>query len=147
MQYLEKEVSEAALAEGKKEVLGEKIFGDFLFAVIAEYKSNVKNLADKQRFYQDLPTKYDSFLAKKQKAGFAFKPLPVKFEGWNNAALMAYSNYYSDVSLFEHMLKKCNKNVGRFVRWISQEREKSTGRLDSAPEEYLENVKESSCVD
>lgn len=147
IRFLEKEFGLEAMRVGKKEVLGEKIFGDFLFESVNSYKADVKNLADKNKYYGELSQKYKIYLEKKVKVGLDFKAVETKFEGWNNAALLAYSNYYSDVSVFEAMLKKCNQDLGRFVRWIVSEREKSTGHLDSAPEEYLESVKDSSCVD
>jgi hypothetical protein len=73
--------------------------------------------------------------------------MDAKFADWNNAALLAYGNYYSDYSVFEAMLKSCGNSLRRFVAWVVAEQEKGTGRFESAPEEYLgELVKESSCV-
>ena len=68
------------------------------------------------------------------------KVLPVKLEGWNNAALLAYANYYSDYTVLEGMLQKCAGSVKRFVAWIQGAQEKDKGRFKSAPEESLEQI-------
>lgn len=146
LRYVERFLGPAALEEARRVVRGEKIFGDFMKAAEAAYKESVKDRAAKEAFYRGLADRYRAFLsARKEK----FVPIDAKlFKDWNNAAFLAYLNYYSDTSVFEAMLKKCEGNLNRFVRWIAFEAEKDAGRFESAPEEHLGNVvKESSCVE
>jgi predicted aminopeptidase len=146
LRYAEKTGGKAALAQAKKEVAGEKLFGEFMKAAEQEYRERVKDSAAKEIFYRDIGARYEQFLAKRKADSFV--KLKANFNGWNNAAFLAYLNYYSDYSVFEAMLKKCGDDLGRFVRWIVLEEEKATGRFESAPEEHLaEIVKVSSCVD
>jgi predicted aminopeptidase len=144
LRYLQtKHPSGEELAKAKRVVAGEKIFGLFIRNAIDRYKRDVKTLADKQYFYDHLEESYDAFFAK---AGGDAEKLPAKFLHWNNAALLAYANYYSDYSIFEEMLAKCDHDLGRFVRWIVHTKNKP-GRFLSAPEEVLGDlVKIESCV-
>jgi predicted aminopeptidase len=147
LRFVEKMRGEVALALAKKQVLGEKLFGDFLHETEARYRATVATAEDKRRFYEELPRAYAEFLTARKARGTDFVPLKAKLEGWNNAAFLAYLNYYSDYSIFEALLRKCDGDLRRFVRWIVAEQEKGTERFESAPEDHLaELVKESSCV-
>jgi predicted aminopeptidase len=142
LQFAKREFGEEGLIAGREEVAGEKVFAEFLNQSIAEYKAGVRTLADKQKFYEGFANRYQAFTearAKKEK----FKVMPVKLETWNNAALMAYSNYYSDYSVLESMLAKCGGSLKRFVAWISDAQEKDKGRFKSAPEESLAEISKS----
>jgi hypothetical protein len=66
--------------------------------------------------------------------------MPVKLDNWNNAALLAYGNYYSDYSLFEKMLGQCGGSVKRFVAWIASEHEKDKSSFRKAPEEQMRRI-------
>jgi predicted aminopeptidase len=144
LRFLAQKRNENALREAKREVAGEKAFGDFLFQEKNAYLQNIKTIDQKQKFYLELPIRYQKFI--KALSAEKVKPLEVKFDGWNNAALLTYANYYSDFSVFEAILKSCEGSLGRFVNWISQEQEKGEGRFLGAPEEHLaELVKGSSC--
>lgn len=146
LRYAERHGGAEALAVAKREVAGEKLFGDFLFAEVAAFRAGVKTLEQKEAFYSGLSQRYQTFLAGK-KGQLDFTPLEAKLAGWNNAALLAFVNYYSDFSVFEKMLQACGGDLRRFVAWIVAEKEKGTGRFGSAPEEHLaEIVKESSCA-
>lgn len=146
LRYVEQKGGARALAEAKREVLGEKIFGDFIFQEVELHKRRVQSLSEKERFFKEQKERYQNFLAEQRKLGKDFIAVEPKFNGWNNAALLTYANYYSDVSTFETMLARCGKDVGRFVNWIYQEQKKGAGRFLSAPEEHLvELVKGSSC--
>jgi predicted aminopeptidase len=145
LRYIEKTSGSEALAKAKKEVMGEKLFGDFLNDVVAAYKNEVADLGQKKQFYARLPQRYKDYLAGKKSAGMEFTAMEPKLEAWNNAALLAYANYYSDFSVMEAGLKKCSGDLARFVRWLALEKQK--GRLNGAPEEHLSGiVKDSSCV-
>ncbi len=146
LRYMDKKFGSQAVQEAQKEIMGEKLFGEFLYREVEVYKNKVRNVAEKERFYVSLPERYQAFLVQKKKQGLEFKPLSVKFAGWNNSALLSFVNYYSDFSVFEKMLRSCNGDLGRFVQWIVAEKRKKTGRFLSAPEEHLaELVKSSSC--
>lgn len=146
LRFVEKFHGAAALAEAKKEVEGEKLFGLFIKDQLELYKAKVITPEQKAEFYASMRKRYEDYLEAKKKAGQDFTMLDAKFAKWNNAALLALSNYYSDYSTFEEMLKACGNDVGRFVRWIAAEQEKGTGRFKSAPEEHLVDlVKGSSC--
>ncbi len=107
IRYMQKESGEAGVARVREEVMGEKVFADFMKDAVARYKASVKTLADKEKFYLGLAPAYAVFVAARQKTGAKFTPILPKLETWNNAALLAYSNYYSDYSVLEKMLKKC----------------------------------------
>lgn len=146
LRYMDRYHGPDALAAARREVAGEKLFGDFLHAELAHYKATVKTAEDKKAYYDTLRARYEAFLEEHKKKGAEFTTLDVKFTKWNNAALLASANYYSDFSVFEQMLKSCNNDLGRFVRWISEEQKKEAGRFKSAPEEHLVDVvKGSSC--
>lgn len=144
LRFLKTKRGQEAFEQGKREVAGEKAFGDFLFREKKNYESSVRNLEEKNRFYEGLPSRYQKFVSNFSKG--VLDPMPIKFDQWNNAALLTYANYYSDFSVFDSMLKACGDSLRRFVGWISQEQEKGEGRFLSAPEEHLaELVKGSSC--
>lgn len=143
LRFLQKKRDATALELAKREVAGEKLFGDFLFRERKSYEGSVKTIEEKVRFYLEMPKRYEQFV---KAQGDRVVPLPVKFENWNNAAFLTYANYYSDFSVFEKMLATCGDSLARFVGWIAQEQEKGEGRFLSAPEEHLaELVKGSSC--
>jgi len=141
--------------QAREEVLGEKIFAEFIQNSINIYKSEVETLADKdptrafaakKLFYGELSKNYDAFFETRKffSPPLAARKLKVKLDNWNNAALLAFANYYSDFSVFEALLKKCNGELARFVRWIAQEKnaaengdDKSKERFLIAPEEHL----------
>lgn len=147
LRYVERFGGAGALEEARRVVRGEKIFGEFMKWAEDQYRQTVTDLAAKEHFYRGLSERYRKFLAERAKENFV--PIDGKFfQNWNNAAFLAYLNYYSDTSIFERMLNKCGGDLGRFVRWIAYESEKDAGRFESAPEEHLGNVvKESSCVE
>ena len=136
LSYVQKVKGAAGLVEAKKEVEGEKVFADFMQGAVAQYKSRVRTLDDKRAFYAELPESYQRF-TKAEAAKRAFTPLPVKLANWNNAALLAYGNYYADFSVFESMLKRCEGSVRRFVAWIAAAQAQDKGRFKKAPEEAL----------
>lgn len=147
LRYMEKVEGKEGLERARLEVAGEKLFGEFMESTLASYRERVGKSETKESFYEKLPHRYEEFLAARARKGEAFTPLKASFSGWNNAALLTYANYYSDFSVMERMLEKCGGDLGRFVRWVSAEQEKGTGRFLSAPEEHLvEIVKGSSCV-
>ncbi len=144
LRFLKMKRGAEAYEQGKREVAGEKAFGDFLFREKKSYETGVRSLEAKARFYEGLTNRYQTYVSGFSKS--SLEPMPVKFEQWNNAALMTYANYYSDFSVFESMLKACGDSLRRFVNWISVEQEKGEGRFLSAPEEHLADVvKGSSC--
>jgi hypothetical protein len=128
----------------RDEVAGEKVFADFMKEAVDRYKSTVKNLDDKQAFYKNLAPSYQAFVAARQKSGAKFSPLAPKLDTWNNAALLAYSNYYSDYSVLERMLRKCDGNLGRFVAWISAVQAKGEKGFEEAPESFLAKLESAS---
>lgn len=139
LEFVKKNQGEAALADAKKEVAGEKVFADFMKATVARYKAEVRNLEQKKVFYGGLTQAYADFV-KATSRQRSFSPLPVKLAGWNNAALMAYGNYYSDYSLFDKMLSQCGGSVQRFVAWIAAEHEKDKKAFKTAPEEQMRKL-------
>ncbi|MCO5144215.1 MAG: aminopeptidase [Oligoflexia bacterium] len=144
MNFLNKKYGENAVKDARLEVKGEKFFGEFMDEMKSLYLEKVQTIEQKKIFYQQILVRYKEFIVKKQKTA-AFKPLDVKFENWNNAAFMAYLNYYSDYSIFESALKHCDGSVKKFVGWI-QRLQKESGRFLDAPEEHLmEVLKGSSC--
>lgn len=132
----------AALAE----VAGEKIFAEFMHESMERFKREIEpKLTDvstrdsiKKKFYEDLPRDFERFFAGKKKPGNdALKP-DVKFKDWNNAALLAYGNYYSDMSVFEKALAACGGDLRRFVGWIDGQKKESA--FKSAPEDHLRSL-------
>lgn len=139
LRFMERDKGKEALAEAKLEVEGERYFAQFIQSQVDFYKANVKSLEQKEKFYADLPKRYQRFT--EEKAGKAkFRVMPVRLEGWNNAALMAYSNYFADYSVFEAMLAKCEGNLRRFVAWIVSAQEKDKSRFKKTPEESLAEI-------
>ncbi len=120
----------------REEVKGEKLFADFMQASIDRYKATVRSLEQKEAFYRDLPAAYQRFLAEKKKST-KFTPVLARLEGWNNAALSAYGNYYSDMSVFEKLLASCGGQLGRFVKWIKAEQDSGKGSFKEDPEKHL----------
>jgi predicted aminopeptidase len=146
IRYVAEKIGPAAEERAREEVKGEKLFGDFIQAMMEAYKTKVGKGETKTDFYGKLQARYEDMVNAHLKTT-RFVPLKAKFENWNNAALLTYANYYSDFSVMEEMLTKCSGDLSRFVRWIVAEKEKGTGRFASAPEEHLvEVVKGSSCV-
>lgn len=144
LQYVRENKGAAALQEAKLEVVGEKILGEFFVAEIEHHKNTVKDSISKAKFFQEQKDRYQKFLKAKASAGVKFTPRDFKFEGWNNAALLAYSNYYADFSVFEKLLALCGGDLARFMGWVVDE--KKSGRFKGAPEEHLVDlVKGSSC--
>lgn len=139
--WMRKEKGEAGEAVVRDEVKGEKVFADFMQASIDRYKSTVKDQAAKEAFYRDLPGAYKRFVEERSKA-MRFTPVNAKLEGWNNAALSAYGNYYSDMSVFEKLLKRCGGELGRFVQWIRATQEKGDRAFKDDPEKVLAGMAE-----
>lgn len=147
LRYMEKIEGKEGLERARREVAGEKLFGKFMEEVVEAYRRDVDSKEAKEVFFESLPKRYEDFLEQSAKRGGNFIPLKASFKGWNNSALLTYANYYADFSVMEEMLAKCDGSLSRFVRWISAEQEKGTGRFLSAPEEHLvEVVKGSSCL-
>ncbi|RZA05823.1 MAG: hypothetical protein EOP11_11870 [Proteobacteria bacterium] len=146
LRYTERYQGKGALEEARKVVAGEKLFGDFLHEQVELYKKTVTTPEQKAEYYGTLRARYEDFLSAAAKKGVKFRKMDVRFSKWNNAALMASANYYSDYTTFETMLKSCGDDLGRFVRWIAAEQKKEAGRFKGAPEEYLVDlVKNASC--
>jgi hypothetical protein len=94
-------------------------------------------MEDKRAFYTELAPRYAAFVEDRKKMGPRFTPVPAKLDNWNNAALLAYSNYYSDYSTLEKMLAECKGNLGRFVAWIVDVQKKGDSNFENAPEDFL----------
>ncbi|HEY8279356.1 MAG TPA: aminopeptidase [Bdellovibrionota bacterium] len=138
IRYVEKERGVAGVAEVRAEVVEQKVFADFMKETVDRYKATVKTMANKETFYKNLQASYLSFSQARQKKGEKFQVSKGdKLNTWNNAALLAYSNYYSDYSVFERMLKKCGGSLGRFVAWIAGIQKKDEDAFSASPEEYL----------
>ena len=150
-----KKVPAEQVQEALAQVSGEKIFASFMKSSISRYKETVEVLANtnptlasekKKIFYDTLLTSYETYFAEQSKTNknIKFKKPRAKFKGWNNAALLAYANYYSDFSVFEAMLKACEGSLPRFVHWIVKEKENNdtnaSGHFARAPEEYLSTL-------
>ncbi len=134
----ERQAAEAHYRAAKK-------FGLLVRYSMARYHTEVESLADagkidaaktaKARFYQ-------WFVGEAKSIGYTNKEL----EKWNNAALLAYSKYYYDESVFEALLRKCAGDLSRFVRWVKAENDK--GHLKDAPEDRLKTAaQEEPCVE
>jgi predicted aminopeptidase len=139
VRWMEKEKGAAGVAMVREEVRGEKVFADFMHQSVERYKKTVKSLPEKEKFYRELLADYEAFVKGRQKS-LKFTPVPAKFANWNNAALMAYGNYYSDMSVFEALLKKCGDNLGRFVTWVKTEKDKGDASFKEDPEAYLKKL-------
>ena len=79
LRYMDRHYGAEALAAARREVAGEKLFGDFLHAELANYKATVKTTEDKARFYDTLRARYEAFLAAQKQKGADFTMLDVKF--------------------------------------------------------------------
>lgn len=123
---------------------GQKL-GLLVKQAIERYQAKVEALATQGKMAEATAAKtefYLWFVAEAKRIGYQNK----EFSQWNNAALMAYSKYYYDESAFTVLLKKCNGDIGRFVRWIKSENEKE--RLKDAPEDRLKAMaQEETCVE
>lgn len=137
LRFTRKEKGEAAVTAVKDEVQGEKVFADFMKEAVDRYKGTVKTPDDKRAFYRDLQSRYAAFVEERRKAGVRFTPVQAKLDNWNNAALLAYSNYYSDYSTLEKMLRECGDDLRRFVAWIASVQKKGDKNFENAPEDYL----------
>lgn len=112
---------------------------------IERYKTEVELLADAGKT-ESAKTKKVEFYRKFAQEAQTLGYLDKEFSSWNNAALLAYSKYFYDESVFEELLKKCHGDLGRFVRWIKGENEKE--RLEDAPEDRLKAMaQEETCVE
>ncbi len=137
IRYMQKEGGEAGVALVRDEVKGEKIFAAFMQEAIARYKSSVKTIADKESFYRELGPRYLAFAAGRQPSEQKNNATAERLQTWNNAALLAYSNYYSDYAVLEGMLKQCNGGLGRFVAWIAAIQDRGESGFKKSPEEFL----------
>lgn len=142
LRYARKSNGEGGVAAIRAEVQGQKVFADFMKETVDRYRTSVKSTEDKQAFYRELAARYDAFVKARQKFGMAFTPLPAKLDNWNNAALLAYANYYSDYSVLERMLGACGGDLGRFVAWIARVQERGDAAFRAGPEAYLASLKE-----
>ena len=145
VRFAEKAGGAAGAEAVRDEVRGEKVFADFMKSAVERYKASVKSIEDKSSFYRGLGASYAAFVESRRKGGEKFTPIPAKLEGWNNAALLAYSNYYSDYSVLERMLKACGGDLGRFVAWIEGEQKKGAAEFKKAPEVYLSGIAGGPC--
>lgn len=144
LSYIKENKGAEAFAKAKLEVVGEKILGEFFVSELSLHKSSVKDAVSKAKFFEEQTNRYKQFVSTKLSSGLKFIPRDFRFDRWNNAALLAYANYYSDFSVFEKMLSLCGGDLSRFMGWI--EHEKKSGRFVGAPEEHLVDlVKGSSC--
>jgi len=125
------------LEAARAEVAGAKAFAMFMQETVARYRTEVKDLAAKDAFYRGLAGRYEEFLRRHEaSSGKIAAPRP-KLASWNNAALLAYSNYFADYSVFERMLARCEGRLGRFVGWIAAEQEKGERSFREDPEKHL----------
>jgi len=144
LNYIKEKRGAEAYAKAKLEVAGDKILGEFFVSELSLHRSSVKGVVTKTKFFEGQANRYKQFIDAKNSDGLKFIPRDFRFDRWNNAALLAYANYYSDFSVFEKMLSLCGGDLGRFMDWIV--REKKAGRFVGAPEEHLVDlVKGSSC--
>lgn len=137
--WMQKEKGEAGVQVVREEVAGEKVFAAFMQATVDRYKATVKDLAAKEAFYKDLPAAYRRFVDERRKRE-KFTPVNAKLEGWNNAALQAYGNYYADMSVFEKLLRRCDGKLGRFVQWIRATQDKGDRAFKDDPEKVLADM-------
>ena len=137
LRYLAKFEGERAVADTKKHIKGEKLYGDFLFLAKKKYLEEVRSLDAKEKFYHNIGADYKKFLEVRKAAGDEFEPLAMNFQNWNNAAFLTYLNYYSDFSVFEAMLKKCDGDLHSFVEWISRQEKTGGAKFKENPEDYL----------
>lgn len=140
VRYVKRESGDAGVAAVRAEVQGEKVFADFMKNTVDRYKSSVKTMADKEAFYRELSGRYTAFVEARRRTGVQFTPVNAKLDNWNNAALLAYANYYSDYSVLEKMLARCEGNLGRFVAWIAAVQKKKDPAFEAGPEEYLAKI-------
>jgi predicted aminopeptidase len=140
VRYMEKEKGPAGAEQVRSEVKGEKVFADFMKQAVARYKANVKTIEDKQKFYATLGETYLSLVAERRKQDPKVLAPAVKLDNWNNAALLAYANYYSDYATLEKMLTECGSNLGRFVNWIVAIQKQGDKEFKATPEAYLSKL-------
>jgi predicted aminopeptidase len=137
VRYMEKERGSDGAEQVRAEVRGEKVFADFMRDAVARYKGNVKNLEDKRAFYAELGARYLALVAERRKLDPKLQAPAVNLDHWNNAALLAYANYYSDYATLEKMLRACGGNLQRFVGWVAAVQKRGESAFTAAPEEYL----------
>jgi predicted aminopeptidase len=142
LRYVQKETGESGVAAVREEVAGEKVFADFMKATVERYRTSVRTAEEKQAFYRELAPRYAAFVSARKKSGARFTPLNAKLDNWNNAALLAYANYYSDYSVLEKMLRACGGDLSRFVTWIASQQKKG---FSVAPEEDLAKLAAGAC--
>ena len=140
VRYMEKEKGPSGAEQVRSEVKGEKVFADFMKDAVARYKSEVKTFEDKQKFYSELGSRYLSLVADRRKQDPKLLAPAVKLDNWNNAALLAYANYYSDYATLEKMLHACDGNLSRFVNWIVAVQERGDKDFKANPESYLSKL-------
>lgn len=137
VRYVEKERGLEAAEQVRAEVRGEKVFAGFMRDAVSRYKASVKNLEDKQKFYGELGSRYLALVAQRKKEDPKILAPAVKLDNWNNAALLAYANYYSDYATLEKMLRACGDDLRRFVGWVAAVQRQGDAAFKAAPEEYL----------
>ena len=119
--------------------------GELVKDSIERYRLEVEPLALANKLKEAADKKaefYKAFAERASKIGYIDR----EFTHWNNAALLAYSKYFYDESVFKNLLAKCRGDLGRFVRWIKAENEKE--RLKDAPEDRLKAMaQEETCVE
>jgi predicted aminopeptidase len=140
VRYMEKEHGPAGAEQVRSEVKGEKVFADFMKDAVSRYKSSVKTLQDKQTFYGELSSRYSALVGERRKQDPKLSAPAVKLDDWNNAALLAYANYYSDYATLEKMLQACGNNLGRFVSWIETIQKQGDKDFKTTPEIYLSKL-------
>jgi predicted aminopeptidase len=142
LEYLRKqgalELVQKAIQQGQSEA----VFGLFIKSTEENYKKNVKSLADKEKFYAKLDTEYDHFVQSMKKQYPLSQRLNLKLASWNNAQLLAFSNYYSDPAIFERHLKLCANDIKRLIAGLKMKEHS----LQSAPEEFLHSYPDQ-CLD
>ena len=145
LKFLESARTKEEWEKAKQQVLGEKVFGEFMKAQETYYKSTVKNLEQKKDFYDTLLQRYKGFVEAKIQAGLQFAPLDVTFQNWNNSAFLAYLNYSSDYSVFERAFRSCGGDLRTFVVWIRKVQKEQGALFKSAPENQLSLLADQAC--
>lgn len=139
--WMEKQKGPEGVKFVRDEVAGEKVFAAFMHETTDRYKATVKTIAAKEAFYKDLPAAYQRFVQERLRKE-KFTPVAARLEGWNNAALQAYGNYYADMSVFEKLFRRCEGKLGRFVQWIRATQEKGDKAFKDDPEKVLAGMAE-----
>jgi predicted aminopeptidase len=140
VRYMRKERGDAGAALVREEVGREKLFAGFMKDAVARYKATVRNPEDKQAFYRNLGSAYEALARERRFPEPESTAFAKKLAAWNNAALLAYANYYSDYSVLEMMLEKCGGELGRFVAWIAAIQARGESGFRNSPESFLAKV-------